>query len=137
MSILGAVFTVYNLDLDLRNLTTWKCQQINGKMRNKLTHKHIWRLHTFTYKKIQQLDRESVKIWTLPTLPTLPTYQPRELNQYFYNIPFSDSKIHILFKCLQSIYQDRPYLRQETNLNKLTIMKSHAMFSPGCNQTRN
>lgn len=46
MSILGSVFTVYNLDLDLRNLTTWKCQQINGKMRNKLTHKYIWRLHT-------------------------------------------------------------------------------------------
>lgn len=76
MSILGAVFAVYNLDLDLRNLTTWKCQQINGKMRNKLTHKYIWRLHTSPPQKIQQLDRESVKIWTLPTLPTLPTYQP-------------------------------------------------------------
>lgn len=46
MSILGSAFTIYNLDLDLRNLTTWKCQQINGQMRNKLTHKYSWRLHT-------------------------------------------------------------------------------------------
>lgn len=45
---------------------------------------------------------------------------------------------HTFFSSVYRAYTKTDHiLDKKTNLNKLTIMKSHAMFSPGCNQTRN
>ena len=40
-----------------------------------------------------------------------PYFRPSRLNRHIYNIPSNTSRIHILLKCTQSVFQDRSYDR--------------------------